>query len=67
MIDNETNKIIENCPDSREGVFVCEVCCENGRLEAVECGCLIFYCPDHMTLCIKDGEVIAYESRGVRQ
>ena len=47
--------------------LVIDVCCENGILQAVEGGCMIFHCPDHMTLCIKDGEVLSYESHGVRQ
>ncbi len=47
--------------------FQIEVCCDNGVLEAVECGCLIFHCPEHMTLCIKDGEVLAARTNGIRQ
>ncbi len=60
--------VVTGPPQPRSGTsFVAEVCCENGILEAVECGCLIFHCPDHMTLCIKDGEVIAARTNGIRQ
>ncbi len=47
--------------------FQIDVCCPNGVLEAVECDCIIFHCPDHMTLCIKDGEVLAARTNGIRQ
>ncbi len=59
--------VVSGAPQPRFGNrFVTTICCGNGILEEHE-GCMIFHCAEHMTLCIKDGEVLAARTNGIRQ
>lgn len=51
----------------QDGKWVCEACCDQVVIEGVGGGMLIYHCDLHMTLCIRDGEVLSAQTNGIRQ
>lgn len=45
--------------------FVCNVCCDKGRLLA-GLDCVILDCPGHLRLVMRDGKVVSAKTRGLR-
>ena len=66
-LDPNLNPNLE--PQLRNGTeFVCNLCCGNGQMYYDRAsGCVIWNCPDHMRLVLKDGKVLEAQPLGVRQ